>query len=76
MTKKYKLPDGVKCIVGDGEFLYVGCNNGALYGMYGSCSFENNYYRPRSWEILYLVAHGRPSVHPFVCALLAEPFDL
>ena len=34
VTKKYKLPDGVKCIVGDGEFLYVGCNNGALYGMY------------------------------------------
>ncbi len=30
--KRYKLPGGVKCLVGDGEFLYAGCNNGALYG--------------------------------------------
>ncbi len=32
VLKRYILPAGVKCIVGDGEFLYAGCNNGALYG--------------------------------------------
>ena len=41
---------------------------------------EAGFYRPRSGEIIELVASVRPSVCPFVCmfvrALPAEPFDL
>ncbi len=33
VKKAYKLPDGVKCIVGDGDFLYVGTNGGEIYDL-------------------------------------------
>lgn len=32
-TKTYRLPAGVKCIVGDGDFLYVGTNDGAVFDL-------------------------------------------
>ncbi len=45
-----------------------------------SSMYHNPFYRPQSWEIMYLVASVRPSVSPsvcqFVCTLLAELFDL
>lgn len=32
---KYKLPDGVKCIVADGAWLYAGCDDGNVYDLTG-----------------------------------------
>ena len=31
-TKLYEVPLGIKCIVQDGEFTYIGCDDGGLYG--------------------------------------------
>ncbi|MDJ0715728.1 MAG: WGR domain-containing protein [Prochloraceae cyanobacterium] len=32
---QYKLPDGVKCIVADGNWLYAGCDDGRVYDLTG-----------------------------------------
>jgi predicted DNA-binding WGR domain protein/outer membrane protein assembly factor BamB len=32
---KFKLPDGVKCIVSDGPWLYAGCDDGKVYDLGG-----------------------------------------
>ncbi len=32
---KYKLPEGVKCIVADGDWLYAGCDDGNVYDLSG-----------------------------------------
>lgn len=32
---KYKLPDGVKCVVADEGFLYAGCDDGNVYDLSG-----------------------------------------
>jgi predicted DNA-binding WGR domain protein/outer membrane protein assembly factor BamB len=32
---QFKLPDGVKCIVADDEWLYAGCDNGKVYDLSG-----------------------------------------
>jgi predicted DNA-binding WGR domain protein/outer membrane protein assembly factor BamB len=32
---KFKLPDGVKCIVADDEWLYAGCDDGNVYDLSG-----------------------------------------
>ncbi len=32
---QFKLPDGVKCIVADDEWLYAGCDNGKVYDLGG-----------------------------------------
>lgn len=32
---KFKLPDGVKCIVADGVWLYAGCDDGNVYDLTG-----------------------------------------
>ncbi len=31
-TNVYELTSGVKCIVEDGPFTYIGCDDGGLYG--------------------------------------------
>jgi predicted DNA-binding WGR domain protein len=31
----YKLPEGVKCIIEDGDFLYAGCDDGKVYDLNG-----------------------------------------
>ena len=31
-TKSYEVPLGIKSIVQDGEFTYIGCDDGGLYG--------------------------------------------
>ncbi len=31
----FKLPDGVKCIIEDGDFLYAGCDDGKVYDLNG-----------------------------------------
>lgn len=35
VLKQYKLPDGVKCIVGDSDWIYVGCDDGKVYDLTG-----------------------------------------
>lgn len=33
LDTQYRLPAGVKCMVGDNGFLFAGCNNGSLYDL-------------------------------------------
>ncbi|MEL6345059.1 MAG: PQQ-binding-like beta-propeller repeat protein [Myxococcota bacterium] len=35
VKKQFKLPTGAMCLVGDGRFLYAGCNNGKVYDLTG-----------------------------------------
>ncbi|WTW95988.1 WGR domain-containing protein [Streptomycetaceae bacterium NBC_01309] len=35
VTNRYKLPDGVKCIVGDESWIYAGCDDGNVYDIGG-----------------------------------------
>lgn len=35
VLNQYKLPDGVKCLVSDGEWLYAGCDDGRVYDLSG-----------------------------------------
>lgn len=35
VRSKFKLPDGVKCIVADGAWLYAGCDDGNVYDLTG-----------------------------------------
>lgn len=35
VLRQYKLPDGVKCIVSDGDWLYAGCDDGKVYDLTG-----------------------------------------
>ncbi len=35
VTQQFKLPDGVKCIVADEDWLYAGCDNGKVYDLNG-----------------------------------------
>lgn len=35
VRREFKLPDGVKCIVSDDDWLYVGCDDGNVYDLTG-----------------------------------------
>ncbi|MEQ8189327.1 MAG: WGR domain-containing protein [Candidatus Eremiobacterota bacterium] len=35
VLNQYRLPDGVKCIISDGVWLYAGCDNGNVYDLTG-----------------------------------------
>lgn len=35
VLEQYRLPDGVKCLVADGEFRYAGCDDGNVYDLNG-----------------------------------------
>lgn len=35
VVNRYKLPDGVKCIVGDDSWIYAGCDDGNVYDIGG-----------------------------------------
>ncbi|MDX1903740.1 MAG: WGR domain-containing protein [Thermonemataceae bacterium] len=35
VQSQFKLPDGVKCIVGDNSWVYVGCDDGNVYDLTG-----------------------------------------
>lgn len=37
--RDFKLPDGVKCIVSDGDWLYAGCDDGNVYDLTGKVPF-------------------------------------
>jgi len=37
--REIKLPDGVKCIVSDGDWLYAGCDDGNVYDLTGKMPF-------------------------------------
>ena len=40
VLKQFKLPDGVKCIVADSDWLYAGCDDGRVYDLTGGQPFE------------------------------------
>ena len=35
VVSQYQLPDGVKCIIADGDWIYVGCDDGNVYDLTG-----------------------------------------
>jgi predicted DNA-binding WGR domain protein len=35
VVNQYKLPDGVKCVIADKEWIYVGCDDGNVYDLTG-----------------------------------------
>lgn len=35
VINQYKLPDGVKCIIADNDWIYVGCDDGNVYDLTG-----------------------------------------
>ena len=35
VVNQYQLPDGVKCIIADEDWIYVGCDNGNVYDLTG-----------------------------------------
>lgn len=35
-TRLYAVPSGVKCVVQDGDFTYIGCDDGGLYGAFAT----------------------------------------
>jgi len=37
VINQYQLPDGVKCIMADGDWIYVGCDDGNVYDLTGKC---------------------------------------
>ena len=39
VQRELTLPDGVKCIVSDGEWLYAGCDDGNVYDLTGKMPF-------------------------------------
>ncbi len=39
VTRRYKLPDGVMCLVRDEDWLYCGCDNGNVYDLSGKVPF-------------------------------------
>ncbi len=39
VIKDFKLPDGVKCIVSDGDWLYAGCDDGNVYDLVGKMPY-------------------------------------
>lgn len=39
VQQQFKLPDGVKCIVADGDWRYVGCDDGKVYDLSGKAAF-------------------------------------
>lgn len=39
VQREFKLPDGVKCIVADGDWLYAGCDDGNVYDLTGKLPF-------------------------------------
>lgn len=38
---QFRLPDGVKCLVGDERWLYAGCDNGKVYDLTGKMAKES-----------------------------------
>jgi len=49
--KQFQLPDSVKCIVADSDWLYAGCDNGRVYDLTGGQPFEA--YRISSKSEIY-----------------------
>ena len=39
MQAEHKLPDGVKCLVSDGDWMYAGCDDGNVYDLTGKVPF-------------------------------------
>ncbi|MEL6345302.1 MAG: WGR domain-containing protein [Myxococcota bacterium] len=60
--KSFQLPDGVKSIVADGDWLYVGCDNGRVYDLTGGRPVEA-YAIDNSVDIYWLdIADARLAV--------------
>lgn len=55
---QYKLPEGVMCIVGDGDFRYIGCNDGNVYDLTGKTP-RRSYTLEEGVEIFWIdIADG------------------
>ncbi len=39
VLNKFQLPEGVKCIVADDDWLYAGCDNGSVYDLSGKLPY-------------------------------------
>jgi predicted DNA-binding WGR domain protein len=56
VARRYKLPDGVMCLVRDESWLYCGCNNGNVYDLTGKIPFVA--YEVSSSDIFWLDIHA------------------
>jgi len=68
LGNKIQLPSGVKTIVADGQWLYAGCDNGAIYDLTNRAEPRAIYSLPSVDELLL----DAPSVHDFEEAAAAN----
>ncbi|WP_018353103.1 WGR domain-containing protein [Longispora albida] len=56
VTRQYRLPDGVKCIVADDDWIYAGCDDGNVYDLSGKAP-RVSYEIARDVDIYWLDIH-------------------
>ena len=57
LSRQFKLPDGVKCIVADDAWLYAGCDDGNVYDLTGKLP-RLAYEIDEKFEVLWLDVYG------------------
>ncbi|MGY0230700.1 WGR domain-containing protein [Longispora urticae] len=56
VTREFKLPDGVKCMVADDDWLYAGCDDGNVYDLSGKAP-RVSYEIAKDVDIYWLDIH-------------------